>query len=259
MSETKDLPIYNIYDYMSSIFIYSHVKTYLIDPKRQKLEVGFDMVLLIITAICFFITMFKFAVIIIYFSFFQALPALINFFIILCKSKFHINYGSSCYNCYIFIKKTIKRIITYNFSLYPNKFVGAMMIISYLFFTTISLLFYIENYLHADEVEKSEKYMIFFYLHFESILLIQILCSSFYAYINFNEINISIISGLIIFVLLNLILIIGYEIREKIENVEGIFESNEPQLIINILFNFIFLLLNGKCLYNAIVFKKDCK
>ena len=247
MSETKDLPIYNIYDYMSSIFIYSHVKTYLIDPKRQKLEVGFDMVLLIITAICFFITMFKFAVIIIYFSFFQALPALINFFIILCKSKFHINYGSICYNCYIFIKNTIKRIITYNFSLYPNKFVGAMMIISYLFFTTISLLFYIENYLHADEVEKSEKYMIFFYLHFESILLIQILCSSFYAYINFNEINISIISGLIIFVLLNLILIIGYEIREKIENVEGIFESNEPQLIINILFNFIFLLLKILC------------
>ena len=100
---------------------------------------------------------------------------------------------------------------------------------------------------------------VLFYLHFESLILIQLLCSSFYAYINFNEINISIISGLIIFVLLNLILIVGYEIREKIENVEGIFESYEPQLIINILFNFIFLLLNGKCLYNAIVFKKDCK
>ena len=38
MSETKDDFIYNFYDYMKSIFIYSHVRTYLIDPKRQEIE-----------------------------------------------------------------------------------------------------------------------------------------------------------------------------------------------------------------------------
>ena len=259
MSETQDLEIYNIYDYISSIFIYSHVKTYLIDPKRQKVELGFDLALLILSAIFLIFTAIKLVIIIIYFFFFQAAAAFFKFLYILFKSKFKINCGSSCRNGFSFLKKIFKRIITFNFYLYENNIIGLIMIISFLFFLTTSSLFYIQNYYQINEEEKSYEYMILFYLHFESILLIQLLCSSFYACTNIAQMNLYIFSSIGIFVILNLILFLTYIIKNRIEDVEGIFENSEPQLVTNIAFNFIFLILYGKCLINIIFFKKKSK
>lgn len=259
MSETRDLFIYNFYDYMSSIFIYSHVKTYLIDPNRQKVEKIIDIILLVISAICFSATLFKINVIILYFAFFHALPAFCKFLKVLCKTKFRINFSLTICNALNFFKKICKRIITFNFKLYHNNYVGFIMIFSYLFFLIISFEFYRQNNIHVDEVEKSFEYMIYFYLHFESILLVQLLCSSFYACKDTRDMNSAILSALGIFILLNLILFISYFIKDRIENVEGIFEHYEPQLITNLVFNFIFILINGKCLYNIIRFNKNCK
>ena len=98
MSETKDKFIYNFYDYMKSIFIYSHVRTYLIDPKRQEIELVFDYVLLSIAVVFVLISLFKLLVIIIYFFCVQALPSFIKFIKMSCKSNFKTNYQSSCKN-----------------------------------------------------------------------------------------------------------------------------------------------------------------
>ena len=54
MSETQDEFIYNYYDYMSSIYVYSHVKTYLIDPNRQRWENYSDIFLLGFSGFFFF-------------------------------------------------------------------------------------------------------------------------------------------------------------------------------------------------------------
>ena len=133
------------------------------------------------------------------------------------------------------------------------------MIVSYIFFLFSSAIFYYKNTYEAEIPEKNTEYMIYFYLHFESLLLVQLLCYSFYACTDIKDMNITILSALGIFILLNLILIIGYFIKEKIENVDGIFEHNEPQLIINIIFNVIFSLLTIKCLINIFCFKKNSK
>ena len=259
MSETKDTFLYNYYDYMSSIFIYNHVKTFLIDPERQELEKIGDLILLIFTAICFFAVIFKLFIIVLYFFIFQTSLAFVKFIISLFRVKFKIDYGPSCKNFYYFMKKMAKRVITFNFYLYQNIFINILMIGSYLLFLFSSLIFYFQNYYYAEEEEKSESYMRTFYAHFESILLVQLLWCSFYACKDYNDMNLSIFSGFGMWILLNLILYLSYLIKEKIENVEGIFEHIEPQLVTNIVFNFIFSILYGKCAFNFWFFKRESK
>jgi hypothetical protein len=246
MSETIDEIIYNFYDYMKTIFIYSHTRTYLIDPKRQKIEIIFDYILLVVAGIFLFVAVFKMLIIIIYFLFMQALPAFISFFKTLFKAKFKISCGSSCVNAMNFVKKIGKRIFTFNFYLYDNNVVGAIMILSYFLFIISSFYFNLLNVQDIKLPEKSEEYMYMFYLHFESFFLVQLLCTSFYACQN---IKIGISCGFGIFLLLNGILIIGYLITDKIENVDGKYELDDPQKVMNIIFNLIFVLLDGYCLY----------
>ena len=252
MSETRDIFLYNFYDYMKSIFIYSHVRTYLIDPKRQEIELLFDILLLVIAAFFIFLSLFKFLVIIIYFFCVQALPAFITFIKMSCKSNFKTNYSSSCKNAMNYLKKVTKRICTFNFYLFENNIIGFFMVLSYFIFILSSFIFNLENVRDIHSSEKSEFYMVIFYLHFESILLIQILCSAFYGCHN-SKIAMS--CGFGIFLLLNGILFIGYFITERIEDVDGIFEFDDPQAVMNIIFNLILFLLNGNCLY-ILTFKK---
>jgi hypothetical protein len=177
---------------------------------------------------------------------------MINF----CRLKCNINFGSSCKNAFSYLKKVIKRISTFNFYLYENIPIGFVMILSFLLFIFSTFIFYVFNQKQLMNTEKDEGYMKLFYLHFESILLIQLLCSSFYACRN---ITLSTISAIVLFILLNVILYLGYLIKEKIENVEGIYENNEPQIIMNNIFNLVFLLLNVKCFLNAVFFKQNSK
>ena len=253
MSETQDLLIYNFYDYMKSIFIYSHIKTYLIDPDRQYYEKICGRFLTTISLL-FVITVFiKIFIIFVYFFILQFICALISF---IKNFKLKACNKSSWKNAWSFIKKTFKRFFTYNFYLYENNVFGGIIVFAYFFYLICSLHFYIINEEQVQSAEKTEKYMYFFYLHFESIVLIQILCSSFYAVRN---LKIAFYSAIIIFILLNAILIIVYAISETIENVDGKFEFDDPQKAMNILFNTIFLLLNGNCFYNLLTFKQKGK
>ena len=120
MSETRDKFLYNYYDYISSIYIYSHVKTFLVDPSRQVIERAFDKGLFIISIVLFISILFKFAIIFIYFIIIQSIPALIKFLITLCRLKCDNNCSSSCTNAISYIRKVAKRICTFNFYLYKN-------------------------------------------------------------------------------------------------------------------------------------------
>jgi hypothetical protein len=53
--------------------------------------------------------------------------------------------------------------------------------------------------------------------------------------------------------------IIGYKITETLEDVVGKFEIDYPQQVMNIIYNSIFLLLNGNCFYNFWTYKKEGK
>ena len=256
MSETKDIFLYNFYDYISSIYIYSHVKTYLVDPSRQKVEKGFDILLAVMSGFFSLTFCFKFLVILIYFFFIQSIPAICKFISACCHIKCNISFGSSCKNACSFLRKIGKRIFTFNFYLYENHIIGFIMIFIYLLFLFSATYFYIDNQFHLSYSEKSETYMIIFYIHFESVLFIQLLCSSFYACQNMS---LAIISAAIHFFFLNLIIFVGYLIKETIEDSEGIFLNKEPQLIMNSVVNFFLLLLNGKSFFNAIFANKKSK
>jgi len=256
MSETKDDFIYNYYDYISPIFIYPHVKTYLIDSKRQEIERWIDYILLIISSVLAALIVFKLFVIVVYFLLIRSLPQVFKFLINLCRFKCKINIASSCKNALFNIQKVGKRISTFNFYLYENKLIGFIMVLSYLLFLVSSALFFGFNVKELNSSEKSVHYMKTFYIHFESMLSTHLLCTSFYASRNMT---LDTITAVVLFILLNVVLYMGYLIKEKIENVEGIFENKEPQLIMNSLFNFIFAFINIKSLLNAIFYDKKSK
>ena len=256
MSDTQDLPIYNFYDYMKTIFIYSHVKTYLLDPTRQNYEYGFDLGLLIFSGVFIGIVGLKIAIILVYFLVIQAFTPFFQFIKLLCKSKFKIDYYSSLKNACNYLAKIIKRFFTFNFYLFHNNIISLLMAFNYLLFLISSFSFFIYNNNELEQSEKTETYMYYFYIHFESFLLTNLLYSSFYACRNMK---IAVISALALFVLLNGLTVIGYFITERIEDVEGKFEHDYPQNVMNIIYNSVFLLLNGTCFINFVFYKPNGK
>ena len=256
MSEMNDSFLYNFYDYVKSIYIYSHVKTNLKDRGRQTIEQGSNIFLVILSLSFVILTVFKIIVIIFYFIFIQAFSAFINFIISIFKTKFKINFYSSLKNAISYLAKVFKRIYTFNFYLFDNLFVGLVMIYSYFFFLISSCVFYFQNNDLIEDIEKPRYYMRSFYCHFESLILIQILCSSFYACRNMN---IATIVSIGLFLIMNAMLIIGYYITKRIEDINGSYEHDEPQSLMNILFNAILLFLNTTSLFKCIIYNKNSK
>jgi hypothetical protein len=256
MSETQDKLIYNFYDFLKTIFVYSHVKTYLIDPKRQNYELFFDGFLLGISIVFMASEFFKIFTIYVYFFFVRTICALINFIKVLKQSKCKIDFCQSFKNGIIHFAKDSKRFCTFNFYLFENNWIGFIMIFFYLLFLISSFIFFIMNFIEIKLPEKTEGYLVMFYIHFLSFVLIQLLCTSFYACRNTK---IAIISAFVIFLFLFCLTIIGYKITETLEDVVGKFEIDYPQQVMNIIYNSIFLLLNGNCFYNFWTYKKEGK
>ena len=256
MSEIIDDTAYNFYDYVKSIYIYSHVKTRLIDYQRQPIEIITNGILTGLSFIFVFFSIFKFFVIIFYFIFIQALSAFIKFIISIFKTKFRISFYSSFINAILYLGKVFRRIYTFNFYLFHNKFIGFIMIFSYFLFLISSCVFYILNIYYIENIEKPLHYLVFFYFHFESIILIQLLCSSFYAC---NDMKITTIISIGLFITMNAMLFLGYCITDKIESVDGSFENHQPQKIMNIIFDTIFLFINGISLFKIIFYNKNSK
>ncbi len=256
MSEMDDSFIYDFYDYMKSIYIYSHVKTALKDTKRQPIEKYTNILLCGLSSLFIVVSLFKIMVIICYFIFFQAFMGFFKFIASIFKTKFKISFCSSFKNAISFLLKVCKRIYTFNFNLFHNFFIGAIMSFSYFFFLITSIVFFIINMDLLPQIEKPTYYLYWFYFHFESFILIQLLTSSFYAC---RDMKMSTFVGLTLFVILDIILVLGYYATDKIENVDGSFEYDQPQHFIGIFFNIIFLPLNGISLYNVIIHKKNCK
>ena len=256
MSEMNDSFLYNFYDYVKSIYIYSHVRTNLKDPERQKIEQGSNIFLIILALAFVIVSAFKVIVIIFYFIFIQAMSAFINFIISIFKTKFKINFCSNVKNALSYLGKVFKRIYTFNFYIFDNIIIGLIMIFSYFFFLIASGVFYLENHSLIEDIEKPKYYMVTFYCHFESVILIQLLCSSFYACRNMK---ISTFLSIGLFLIMNAMLIIGYFITKIIEDVDGCFEFDEPQSLMNIFFNSILLFLNSISLVNICVYEKNGK
>ena len=98
--------------------------------------------------------------------------------------------------------------------------------------------------------------MITFYFHFESIILNQLLFSSFYASPNMIR---STLIALGIFFIMNIILALGFLITKINEDADGSYEYNEPQGVMNIIFNSILLFVNSINFFKVISYNKNGK
>ena len=254
MSEMNDKFYYNFYDYMKTIYIYSHVKTNLIDKERQDLEELTIGILAVLSISFLSVSLFKVFVIIFYFIFMQSFAALIKFIISLYRTRFKVNFCSSFQNAIQYLGKVCKKIYTFNFNIFDNIFIGLAMNASYYLFLFSSACFYYKNIKLIQDIEKDLYYMHWFYIHFESAILVQLLFASFYACRNMK---ISTLLGFGLDASMNAMLFLGYYINVLYENSEGTFENNEPQRIMNIIFNTILILLNGVCLFNIVLYKKN--
>jgi hypothetical protein len=69
----------------------------------------------------------------------------------------------------------------------------------------------------------------------------------------------STIIGLGLFIIMNLMILIGYRMTEIVEDAVGSYELDEPQNVMNMMLESILLFLNGICLYNVLFYDGNSK
>ena len=256
MSETKDGLFYDLYDFFKSVYLFSHMKTNLVDQYVQKMETSAVALLLLISSSIFFFVLFKTSIVLGYFLCTQALTAFIRFIKIVYKSKFKINFKSSCKNSMLFFGKLCKKIYTFNFYIFDTKYINFFMLLSFWDCLISNFVFNIINYLNLEVPEKSSNFLIFFYMSFEFNLLIEIICCTFYAH---REMNTSSLLALGYYFVINVIMVIIFYIARRKEYLYGAFLFEEPQRILNIIVFFILFVLKVNCLIEIIKFNKRSK
>jgi hypothetical protein len=155
-----------------------------------------------------------------------------------------------------YLWKVLKRVYTFNFYVFGNKFNNFIMVGSYFFLLCSSLAFFLVNNSQLSELEKNDTYLALFYIHFEAIIFVQLLNASFYSKVQLTS---CIIYSFGLFLTMNGILFFGYFIKNIYEDRYGSFEFEEPQSILNIIFNSILFLLNLNCLIRILIHNKNGK
>ena len=255
MTDVKDL-MFNYYEYIKSIYVYSHLKTNLVDKYKQTTEMVALYLLIIITSLIFFFAMFKILVIVIYFICVQANTAFFHFLKLVYVTKMQINFKASFKNAMSYLSKVCKRLYTFNFYIYQKIFIGIINMISFIMFLISSFCFEILNLRYISKENKADYYLWFFFLSYEFTLLTELLCTTFYSCRNMIM---STFLALGYFILINFILFIGYQIKELNEDMHGAYETEEPQKIMNIVLNVILLMLNFINLVKIIRYNKNGK
>ena len=82
MTEIEDNYFYDIYEFSKSVYLFSHMKTNLVDTKVQKVEKAAIILVLVISIVAFFFVLFKTLIIIGYFFCMQAIIFILDMFIV---------------------------------------------------------------------------------------------------------------------------------------------------------------------------------
>jgi hypothetical protein len=240
MSEIKDSFFYNYYDFFSKIYVYAHLKCILLDKSVQKNE----LIFLWAQVICYFffsgLIMFKILLIIIYFYFFQFISIIKNLLLACKKTKGHLNFISNIKNAYNYIKNTCHKIYYYNFYNYNIVLVQIIICITYLFYVITNILFLFSVQDEIEDIEKSDYYICCHYLCNEFSILIELFCVTFYSSIKLFQ---QFIIALIFFVFFNCLNLISYFIVYLIEESSGAIKYEKHKNVVNIIYNFIFMVL----------------
>ena len=237
MSDIKDSFFYNYYDYLKDIYVYPHLKTYLLDKQVQKREKAFLYIQLGVILIASILIILKIFLIIIYFYIIQFFSILKKLVIACKKTKCDIKFCSNLKNCLNYIYNTLYKIYYYNFYHYNNRYIDIIMCLTFICFiiSNPTFLFFV-----IDEIEDNEKsdYLItFHYICNEFSLLIEILCVTFYSSTKLIQ---QIVISLFFFIFFNCLNFMIYYFSYLYEESKGTIVNKEHKKIANIIFNSIF-------------------
>lgn len=227
---------YNLYDLIKNVYVYSHMDYYLINKEKQKWECIFITLLGFFLILINLVVLFKILIIVIYFFIFKIIINFSNFIITLIKTKLKINWKSYFINVLLFVKNIFYKLYFYNFYKYDNMLLSIIFLIFYLIFIFSNLIFFKYEIKEIGNKEKSQLFIISHFMSFESYLIIEITCCILYSMRN-------LVYQFILIVLfnlfINLIIIIKYYIY-----IISLYEPlEELNIIYNIIFCFIFMLL----------------
>ena len=237
MSDIKDSFFYNYYDYLKDIYVYPHLKTYLLDKQVQNREKFFLILQFISIGITSIFIIFKIFLIIIYFYIIQFFSILKKLVIACKKTKCDIKLCNNFNNCMKYIYNTSYKIYYYNFYHYNNKFIDIIMCFSFICFIISNPIFL---FFVKDEIEDSEKsdYLItFYYICNEFSILIEILCVTFYSSTKLIQ---QMVISVFFFIFFNCLNFMIYYFSYLYEESKGTIVNKEHKKIANIIFNSIF-------------------
>ena len=256
MSETKDGLKYDLYDFTKSIYIFSHMKTILVDKTVQYFEAVLLFIILLVTIILAIFVLFKILIIFVYFLAFQASIAFKNFIQLSYKSRCDISCKNSCKYFLLFVWRILKKIYTFNFYIIQNKTISLLLVIFFLINFIFNSIFLILNIMQIEMIEKDDAFINFYFLSFEFYLLMELICYMFYSVRNIFH---AVLLAFGYFITLNLIIALAFLYVWKYEYLYGGFMLNEPQRILNIIIFSILMILKIYCLYKIIYFNKESK
>ena len=227
---------YNLYDLIKNVYVYSHMDYYLINKEKQKCECIFIILLGFFLILINLAVLVKILIIVIYFFIFKIIINFSKFIIVLIKTKFKLNWKSYFINVLLFVKNIFHKLYFYNFYKYDNMLLSIIFLIFYLIFIFSNLIFFKYEIKEIGNKEKSQLFIISHFMSFESYLIIEITCCILYSMRN-------LVYQFILIVLfnlfINLIIIIKYYIY-----IISLYEPlEELNIIYNIIFCFIFMLL----------------
>ena len=256
MSEIKEGWSYDLYDFTKSVYIFSHMKTNLVDDLVQIFEKIALKFLNGATIFIGFIVFLKIIIIVAYFTLGQASFAIFRFIKTLFITKCNIYVKSSCKSVIYFLVRIFKKIFTFNFYIFQNKIITTFMICIFIINILSISRFSQENLDQIINEEKDDNFINFYFLSFEFNLLIEVICYMFYSVRN---IGFGFVLSICYFIVLNLIIYFSFLISERYEYLNGAFLLGEPQKILNIIIFLILMILKIDCLIKIVKYNKESK
>lgn len=256
MSEINEGVFYDFYDFTKSVYIFSHMKTNLVDTTVQKGEKAALIILNIMTGFFLFIVSIKIIIVFGYFIFFQALVAFFKFIKLIFKSRGDINWKISFKKFFHFFGRIFKKIYTFNFYIFHSRLICLFLIPFFLISTVFNFSFNYENIQQITLAEKDDWFFFLYIAIFELNLLMEVICYIFYT---IKNIFYGFLLALGFFMTLNIIIIFSYLYTNRYEYLFGAFVLDEPERVLNIIIFSILMIIKINCIYKIAKLNKESK
>ena len=239
------------FTFIKNIYVFSHLKTYLIDPDRQEKDKIMITVFLTITSLLCGIIAFKILIIFLYFILIQTITHLCSCYKSFSLQKCKLSFVSTFSKAFIYIKNIIKRTFTYNFYIYDNIIIGVIYYIIYFAYLIFTFIYLSLVHEHITEEIKPISFNICYTIALELNLLIEIMCIVYY---HIRHIEKHFIMTWVFFILMNGTIFVLFKLHNVLIDKDGLFIKDEFKRVVNLIINSCFLIMNLSTFINIVLY-----